>query len=148
MHRLTLRLMLAGAAALACAPLAAQAAEAPHQVDPHQPQNDGSAAASATVSPGAVAPGVDPGTANANANVQGNIAATATVNANNTAQYESDLANYDAAMRAHGHADARYARQKRAYADAMAAWRLQVAACEKGHQVACKAPAPYLANFY
>ncbi len=148
MRRFTLRLMFAGAAALVCAPLAAQTAEAPHQIDPNQPQNDGSAAASATVPPGAVAPGVDPGTANANANVAGAIAATATVNANNAAQYDSDLANYDAAMRAHGRATVRYARQKRAYADAMAAWRVQVAACQSGHQVACNAPAPDPANFY
>lgn len=148
MRRSTLRLMLAAAAALACAPLAAQTTSEPHQVDPHQPQNDGSAAASATVPPGQVAAGVDPGTANANANVQGNIAATATVSANNNAQYDADVANYDAAMRAHGRADARYARQKRAYADAMAAWRIQTAACLKGHQVACNAPAPDPANFY
>jgi hypothetical protein len=148
MRRFTLSLMLAGAAALSGAPLAAQMTSEPHQVDPNQPQNDGSAAASATVPPGAVAPGVDPGTANANANVQGNIAATATANANNSAQYDSDLANYDAAMRAHGRADAHYARQKQAYADAMAAWRVQTAACLKGHQVACNAPAPDPANFY
>ncbi len=148
MRRFTFPLMLVGAVALAGTPLAAQTGSEPHQVDPNQPQNDGSAAASATVPPGAVAAGVDPGTANANANVQGNIAATATANANSGAQYDADLSNYDAAMRAHGRANAHYDRQKRAYADAMAAWRAQVAACEKGHQVACNAPTPDPANFY
>lgn len=136
------RLML-GAAALLLpfAPLAAQ-------TDPNQPQNDGSAAASTTVPPGQIAPGVDPGTAAANAAVQGNIAAVQTSNANIEAQHQADLAAYDAAMRAHGRQTAHYAQQQRAYADAMAAWRLQVAACQRGHQVACNSPAPDPANFY
>lgn len=134
--------------ALPLAPLAAQPDIGTHQVDPNQPQNDGSAAASATVPPGQIAPGADPGTAVANATVQGGLAAAATVNANNQAQYDADLAAYDAAMRAHGQQSARYARQKRAYADAMAVWRMQTAACLKGHQVACNAPTPDPANFY
>ena len=138
MHKLVI------AAALAALPLAAADA----QTDPNQPTNDGSAGASATVPPGGVAEGVDPGTAAANAAVRGNIAAVQTANANVEAQHQADLAAYDAAMRAHGNQTAHYARQQRAYADAMTAWRLQVAACEKGHQLACNAPAPDPASFY
>lgn len=122
------------------------------QSDPHQPYNDGSAAASVTVPPGQVAPGVDPGTSMANNGVQGAIQATQNQNAANQAQYESDLAAYDAAMRAHGHAvaqqDVHYARQKRAYADAMEAWRVQDYACRHGSSRACNAPAPDPANYY
>jgi len=36
----------------------------------------------------------------------------------------------------------RYARQERAYADAMADWRLQVIACTQGKTAACTAPTP------
>lgn len=122
------------------------------QTDPNQPANDGSAAASMTVPPGQVAPGQDPGTASANAGVQGSIQATDNQNAAAQAQYQQDLAAYDAAVRAHGRAvarqDVRYARQQRAYADAMEAWRIQDAACRRGHSRACKAPAPDPADYY
>jgi len=122
------------------------------QTDPHQPTNDGSAAASVTVPPGQVAPGVDPGTSMANGGVQSNIQATQQQNAANQAQYQSDLAAYDQAMQAHGHAvaqqDVRYARQKRAYADAMEAWRMQDYACRHGSNRACNSPAPDPANYY
>lgn len=118
------------------------------QTDPNQPANDGSAAASATVAPGGVAAGVDPGTAAANAGVVGNIQAVKTVNANNTAQYQADLAAYDSASRAHDRQSVHYAHQKRAYADAMTAWRIQADACQHGKTVACNAPAPDPANYY
>ena len=140
-------LALAAALLLASGPLAAQTAE-PHQTDPNQPFNDGSAEASASVAPGQVAPGADPGTASANLDVRGNIAAQNAVNGANQAQYQADLASYDAQLAAHGRQASRYARQRRAYADAMAAWRIQVDACQRGHQAACKAPAPDPANFY
>jgi hypothetical protein len=122
------------------------------QTDPHQPSNDGSAAASMTVPPGQVAPGVDPGTAGANARVQGSIQSVHDRNATNQAQYQQDMAAYDQAMQAHGHAVARqdthYARQQKAYADAMEAWRVQDYACRHGSNRACNSPAPDPADYY
>lgn len=147
----TLALICAIAATAPLAAAGAQTIPAPDAAvatDPHQPANNGSAEASATVAPGEIAPGVDPGTSLANAEVAGDLAATRTVNANRRAQYAADLAAYDAAARAHSRQSARYARQKRAYADAMAAWRVQVAACDRGKTVACNAPAPDPAAFY
>ena len=68
------------------------------------------------------------------------------------AQYETDMASYRAALRAHHRAvvaDARIAdRQQRAYADAMAVWRRQVYACKHGDNRACKAPTPDPAAFW
>lgn len=63
-----------------------------------------------------------------------------------SAQYQADLAAYRQAMIAH-HREVvrdriRYARQERAYADAMADWRLQVIACKQGKTAACNAPTP------
>ena len=53
---------------------------------------------------------------------------------------------------AHGHQvasqDVHYARQQQAYAQAMEAWRIQDAACKRGHQRACNAPSPDPADFY
>ncbi len=142
--------LLSGGALLAAA--ASLMAPAVAQTDPHQPTNDGSAAASQTVPPGQIAPGLDPGTSSLNSGVDSSIRSTKVVNAANQAQYESDLAAYDAAMQAHGRTiareDARYAQQQRAYAEAMEAWRTQDAACRRGHQRACHAPAPDPANYY
>lgn len=153
MRMLPLLAAIAAASPIAALPAQTAApqsapADAAGTADPFQPENDGSAAASATVPPGGIAPGVDPGTMSANAAVAGDIAAVKTVNATNRAQHAADMAAYDAAMRDHVRKSARYARQQRAYADAMAAWRIQVAACEKGKSVACNAPAPDPANFY
>ncbi len=138
--------------ALIAAGVLAAASPAYAQTDPHQPTNDGSAAASMTVPPGQVAPGVDPGTSSANAGVSGMIQQNQASNAAGQAQYQSDLAAYDAAMQAHGHAVARqdvhYAHQQQAYASAMEAWRVQTAACKRGHQRACDAPTPDPADFY
>jgi len=44
--------------------------------------------------------------------------------------------------------DRRYARQQVAYAEAMAAWRVQVAACKRDDRQACAAPTPQVADFY
>jgi hypothetical protein len=146
--------LLSGGAILAAAatimsPALAQSSEGDqtHRVDPNQPQNDGSAAASQTVAPGEIAPGADPGTSAANGGVQSNIQATQAVNATNQAQYQSDLDSYGRAVAHHDAQDARYRQHQRAYADAMEAWRVQVAACQRGHTVACNAPAPDPANF-
>lgn len=144
MIRTPLALIAAGALAVAGPAFA--------QTDPHQPANDGSAAASMTVPPGQIAPGADPGTSMANASVNGVVQQTQATNAANQAQYQSDLAAYTAAMQAHGHAvanqDVHYARQQQAYAQAMEDWRIQDAACKRGHQRACNAPSPDPANYY
>jgi hypothetical protein len=142
--------LLSGGALLAAA--ASLMSPALAQTDPHQPVNDGSAASSMTVPPGQVAPGQDPGTSSANAGVNASIQAVHSQNAASQAQYQADLASYDAAMRAHGRAVARqddhYGRQQSAYAQAMEAWRVQDAACRRGHQRACDAPAPDPADYY
>ena len=74
------------------------------------------------------------------------------INAENQAQYEADVAAYRAAVQAHAaatmHDDARYARQQRAYADAMAQWRVQAAECKKGTKAACDLPTPDPAAYY
>ncbi|HEY0314831.1 MAG TPA: hypothetical protein VGC28_01040 [Sphingomonas sp.] len=123
------------------------------QSDTHQPGNDGSAAASMTVPPGQVAPGVDPGTASANGGVNDAIATTQMANAANQSQYAADRYAYDQAMTAHGRQvarqDAHYEHQQQAYADAMKVWRANKYACEKkGHISACNAPTPDPANYY
>ena len=144
MTRIPLALMAAGALVSAAAAYA--------QTDPHQPNNDGSAAASMTVPAGQVAAGVDPGTSSANSGVNGAIQQNQATNAASQAQYQQDVASYNEAMRAHGHQvaqqDVHYAHQQRAYADSMEAWRIQDAACKRGHQRACNAPSPDPADFY
>jgi Skp family chaperone for outer membrane proteins len=68
------------------------------------------------------------------------------------AQYQSDLATYQQALDAHDHKaqrdQAHYDHQRRAYADAMAAWRHQVWACHHGSNRACNAPTPEPAAYY
>lgn len=67
-------------------------------------------------------------------------------------QYRDDLAAYhDAVMANRADAmkdDARFGRQQRAYADAMAQWRAQTTACNKGKLKACKLPTPNPADYY
>jgi len=93
-----------------------------------------------------------PITQSLNNDVQGNIEAAKVVNATNQGQYEIDMAQYRADVERHNQAvardAARYARQQRAYADAMAAWRAQVAACEKGKRTVCNQPTPDPADYY
>ena len=68
------------------------------------------------------------------------------------AQYDADREAYMAALAQHDRAvdraDARWAHQQAAYADAMAAWRWQAAACKRGNQRACNMPTPNPADFY
>lgn len=68
------------------------------------------------------------------------------------ANYQRDMAAYRALVTARKVAVAsdavRYARQQRAYADAMQAWRVQVDQCQRGNSKACKAPTPDPADFY
>lgn len=78
-------------------------------------------------------------------------AAQADVQAAESAQYGADVAAYRQAMRAHhreiARDEARYARQERAYADAMVDWRRQVYACKHGSNAACNAPTPNPADY-
>lgn len=90
------------------------------------------------------------GQAGAAAAVQ--TSAAATLSADQQAQYDVDREAYVAALVKHDAAvnrsDARYARQQRAYADAMSVWRIQVAECKKGKQAACRMPPPNVADYY
>lgn len=87
-------------------------------------------------------------------NAQANGAATANATASTTAQaqYEVDRQSYMDALIKHDAAvdrtDMRYARQQRAYADAMAVWRIQVQECKKGHRRACDLPPPSVSDYY
>jgi hypothetical protein len=120
-------------------------------IDPHQPNNNGSAKDSATVPPGGVAPGLDPGTARLNAKTDAAVDARRSAHRAAKARYTQDLAAYDAKLKAQGKAvnaeDKRYQQRRAAYADAMAAWRRQVAACKAGHQAACHKPVPQPSDY-
>lgn len=67
------------------------------------------------------------------------------------AVYEEDMENWRAEVRATNRANNYsadlYARQQRAYADAMRAWRIQVADCRRGITAACRAPTPRPGDF-
>jgi hypothetical protein len=75
-----------------------------------------------------------------------------TINAANQAQYQRDLATYERSLHANHHEAMRdrahYQHQRSAYADAMAVWRGQVRACNRGSARACRAPTPNPADFY
>ncbi|HET8613839.1 MAG TPA: hypothetical protein VFL92_13840 [Sphingomonas sp.] len=145
MTRVPFALLAGGAAIAAAASLMAPAASAQQLRDP-------TAAHSMTVPPGQIAPGHNPYTRALNADVNGNIEATKDQNAASQAQYQTDLAAYDASLRKHGHRinrqNARYRKERQAYADAMRAWRAQVWDCNHGRQVACNAPTPDPTDFY
>lgn len=87
-----------------------------------------------------------------NARADAAATATAAASAGDQAQYELDRQAYMAALVQHDRAvdrtDARYVRQQRAYADAMAVWRVQVQECKRGHQRACDLPTPNVADYY
>ena len=85
---------------------------------------------------------------------QAGAASAATANAENDAQrhqYDLDRAAFRAevATRKAKILDDQiaYERQQAAYADAMAAWRIQSDACKAGSTRACKAPTPVPADF-
>ena len=144
-HRTPLALALA-ALALAGAPLAAQSIDPPKTPDTVAKEaavDAQEAPVTQTLNNAVAAVGNDAEKKNADNQAQ---------YADAKAQYEADRAAYRAAVEAHGQAvmrdDIRYDRQQHAYADAMAAWRLQVAECQAGHRKACDAPTPDPASFY
>ena len=76
----------------------------------------------------------------------------AAAQAQNQAQYDADMAAYRAEVTAN-HREAardsrRYNHQQRAYADAMAQWRMQTDLCNRGKLKACKLPTPNPADYY
>lgn len=126
------RPVLIGAALVVAAPGLAQTAS------PADQRNDAISAQTA------------PGVADANRSVAAQArfqaGAADAVNAAQDARYRADVQRYRAAMRARRHviaADAALQNDReRAYAMAMADWRAQVRACERGHNRACKQPSP------
>jgi hypothetical protein len=98
------------------------------------------------------ATGGNPGTTALNTHVAVGTSMQLEGNAAAQAQYSNDMEAYRKSLTATGSAtvrdQSRYDNQRRAYADAMFAWRLQVRACERGHVKACKAPSPDPADFY
>ena len=68
-------------------------------------------------------------------------------NAANEARYEADVAAYRAMLRQHRRDARAYARQERAYTAAMAEWRAQVDACDRGSRRACDLPTPDPMNY-
>lgn len=135
------------AAALVAGPVIAGAAHA-QAIDPYQPMNDGSEQASATVPPGVVAPGYDPGVRAANAR-EGEALATenreaAAEAAQDRSAYQAAVQDYHQAVAQRRQAIARIhatqARRDAAYGQAMADWHAQVDACHNGNHRACVAP--------
>ena len=78
-------------------------------------------------------------------------ASTATARTEAEIQYDADMAAWLAALEARGETIMEdrsiYLANQRAYADAMAAWRRQVAACNAGASAACKLPTPNPADY-
>jgi hypothetical protein len=70
----------------------------------------------------------------------------------NEKQYALDQTAYRAAVAARREKmqmdEVTFQRQSSAYADAMAAWRVQVRACEEGKKAVCEMPAPRPQDFY
>ncbi len=87
-----------------------------------------------------------------NRTVEQNAQATDALNAARERQYAEDRAAFRAEAAARHEkivSDAiAYERQQRAYADAMAAWRVQSEACRKGDFKACQKPTPMPADYY
>lgn len=146
------RPLLIGTALVIAAPAIAQSAnQATNPADqpstplPYDPGHD-----SNTPRSNAIAAQSAPGVAAANADMQAQIrmddGAVNAVNAANDARYRADVAAYRAAMRARRQTIAANAAvqadRERAYAMAMADWRAQVDACNRGKTRACKLPTP------
>ncbi|WP_235532786.1 hypothetical protein [Sphingomonas sp. Leaf412] len=74
-------------------------------------------------------------------------APTVAGNAANEARYAADVAAYRVMLRQHRRDVRAYARQEGAYAQAMADWRAQVDACDRGNRRACDAPTPDPMNY-
>lgn len=66
-------------------------------------------------------------------------------------EYAADVAAYNRRLRQNRRIvnadEALYAERSRAYAQAMADWRAQVTACDRGHNRACRLPTPNPADY-
>jgi hypothetical protein len=147
MRTTMLALLLLGAAA---APASAQETDAQTGRSPSELYARGYAGATTAGQP--ADPAAKAGVAELNSEAAAASGAQVEMTAAARRQYEIDQQNYmnemlrrDAAL---DRSDARYVRQQAAYADAMAAWRLQVAACRKGKHKACNLPTPRPADYY
>lgn len=149
------RPLLIGAALVIAAPAIAQTqsinpADQPSTPLPYDPGHD-----SNTPRSNAIAAESAPGVAAANRDVAAQARmdghAVTAVNAANDARYQADVAAYRAAMRARRQTivanAALQADRERAYAMAMADWRAQVDACERGKTRACNLPSPDPQNY-
>ena len=80
------------------------------------------------------------------------MATNTAVTRQNEKQYALDQTAYRAAVAARREKmqmdEVTFQRQSSAYADAMAAWRVQVRACEEGKKAVCEMPAPRPQDFY
>ncbi len=87
-----------------------------------------------------------------NNNVAANAQANTAVSDAQQNQYELDRASFRAEVVARREKiemdQEAYARQQTAYADAMAAWRIQNDECKRGILKSCKKPTPVPADFY
>lgn len=87
-----------------------------------------------------------------NNNVAANAQASTAVSDSQQNQYELDRASFRAEVAARREKiemdQEAYAKQQMAYADAMAAWRIQNDECKRGILKSCKKPTPVPADFY
>ncbi|UAK22889.1 hypothetical protein [Sphingomonas nostoxanthinifaciens] len=142
---------------LAASPLAALQAQSTDNIG-RTPQEEYQRGYAATPMPGQAAadaqsqPAVQSLNAQAAGAAQAQAATAGQPSPEAQAQYDADRAAYMDALAKHDMAvdrtNIRYVRQQRAYADAMAVWRVQVMACKKGKQRACDMPPPNPADYY
>ena len=146
------RPLLIGAALVIAAPVIAQTgtqatspADQPSTPLPYDPGHDSNTPRSNAIA-AETAPGVAAANRDMHAPIRMDDTAVNTVNAANEARYQADVAAYRAAMRARRQTIAANAAlqadRERAYAMAMADWRAQVDACNRGKSRACKLPSP------
>ncbi len=87
-----------------------------------------------------------------NQKIQQNAIANEAMSADRQRQYDMDRAAFRAAAEVRREKiisdSVVYERQQRAFADAMAAWRAQVRACNQGDRMACNKPTPMPAEYY
>jgi hypothetical protein len=135
-------LLVAGA--MIAAPLYAQAAPSPANQTVDSPPKTDPAHLAADARE-------KPETRALNNAVDENLETVKAANEISAANFETDKAAYLAALRAHrqdvNETDATFVRQQAAYAQAMADWRVQVAACTSGKARACDIPTPNPSNY-
>ncbi|WP_298667861.1 hypothetical protein [uncultured Sphingomonas sp.] len=146
-----LPLLIAGTTLAVAAPTIAQNMPAPDLDAPHTPLPYDRGYDKDSARTEAIDAAGRPGVVAANRAALAESSAQTAVQQVDAAQYAADIQVYRQARRARhrqiARNDARYARQERAYADAMTDWRRQVAACDHGNTAACNAPTPDPARY-